>query len=197
MSAPPFGNTDGYYPGRYSPGRGKAPAGLGAEWTNVTFAFHRLAVAFSLASAASVAACGGAPPPPPPAPTIVELTVHAAEDVNPDPTDRPSPILLRYYQLSGTAVFEKADYFQLHDREAALLGADLLDRQDLPMMPGVSRSVSFEAKPGAKSLGFVASFRDIDKAAWRAALPLPAHQTTKVTVRVEKLTLSVAPNAEK
>jgi type VI secretion system protein VasD len=162
---------------------------------DVTVASRRVSSALALALAGLLAACGGAPLPPPP--TVVELVVHAAEDVNPDPTGRPSPIVLHYYQLGGTAAFEKADYFQIHDKEAALLGADLLDRQDLPLTPGASQSVSFEAKPGTKSLGIIASYRDIDKAVWRAALPLPAQQKTKVMVQLNKLGLSVAPDNTK
>ncbi len=144
-----------------------------------------------LALVGFLAACSSPPPPPPP--TVVELTFSAAEDVNPDPSGRASPIIVRYYQLGATGAFEKADYFQIHDKEAALLGPDLFDRQDLAVTPGAVQKVSLEAKPSTKSLGVIASYRDIDHAVWRADVPIPANQTTKLKVRLDKLTLSITP----
>src|SRR5690348_15638669 len=52
--------------------------------------------------------------------TPVELTFVVSGDVNPDASGRPAPIFVRYYQLVETGAFERADYFQMHDKEAAL-----------------------------------------------------------------------------
>jgi len=103
---------------------------------------------------------------------------------------------VRWFQLVGTNAFEKADYFQLHDKEAAVLGADLLARDELPVAPGATQKVSFEAKSGIKFLGAIAAYRDIDNAVFRADVPIPANQTTKLKVKLDKLKLSIAPDAE-
>jgi type VI secretion system protein VasD len=139
-------------------------------------------------------ACGSKPPPPPPPPpTIVELTFSGANDVNPDPSGRASPIIVRYYQLAATGAFERADFFQIHDKEAALLGPDLIDRQELAVGPGVTQKVSFEAKPNTKFVGIIASYRDIDQAIWRADAPVPPNKTTKLKVQLDKLKLALVP----
>lgn len=127
---------------------------------------------------------------------MVELTFNAADDVNPDPSGRASPIILRYFQLAGTSAFEKADFFQIHDKEAAFLGPDLVAREEMPLVPGATQKVSFEAKPGAKFLGVIASYRDIDQAEWRADVPIPPNQTTKLKIQLDKLKLSVAPDGQ-
>jgi len=44
-----------------------------------------------------------------------------------------------------------------------------------------------------KSLGIIASYRDIDKAVWRADLLLPAQQKVKLKVQLDKLGLSITP----
>ena len=142
-----------------------------------------------------IAGCAEKPPPPPP-PTLVELTFIGADDLNPDPSGRASPVVVRWFQLVGANAFEKADFFQLHDKEAATLGADLLARDELPVAPGATQKVSFEAKAGTKFLGVIASYRDIDNAVFRADVPIPANQTTKLKVQLDKLKLSIAPNAE-
>ena len=126
---------------------------------------------------------------------MVELSFSASSDVNPDPSDRASPIIVRYYQLAGTSAFEKADYFQIHDKEGALLGPDLIAREEVPLTPGASQTASFEAKPTTKFLGVIASYRDIDNAVWRGDVPIPPNQTTKLKIQLDKLKLSIAPDA--
>ena len=37
---------------------------------------------------------------------------------------------------------------------------------------------------------------DIDNAVWHADVPIPANQTTKLKVQLDKLKLSIAPDAE-
>jgi type VI secretion system protein VasD len=135
--------------------------------------------------------CGSTPPP-----TIVELTFVAAPDINPNAGGRPQPIVVRYYQLAATSAFESADYFQLHDKDAALLGASLLDRQELPLTPGASQKISITAKPGITAIGIAAGYRDIDRAQWRADAPVAAGKTTNLKVEVSKLSVSVAPDGK-
>jgi type VI secretion system protein VasD len=126
---------------------------------------------------------------------MVELTFDAAVDVNPDGSGRPSPIIVRYYQLAATAGFDKADYFQIHNKEAALLGPDLLASGEAPLAPGVTQKASFEAKPGTKFVGVIASYYNIDQAVWRGEVAIPPNQTTKLKVQLDKLKLSIAPDA--
>jgi len=145
-----------------------------------------------LALAGLAAGCGASPPPPP-VTTPVQLTFMASADINPDVSGRAAPVVLRYYQLGGTGAFERADYFQLHDKDAALLGQDLLDRQELPLTPGATQTVAFEAKPGTKAVGIIAAYRDIDRALWRVDAPITTGQKASLTVRVEKLKLTIAP----
>jgi type VI secretion system protein VasD len=141
-----------------------------------------------------VAACGSSPPPPPP--TVVSLNFAAAPDVNPDGSGRPSPIIIRYYQLGATSAFDGADYFQLRDKEAALLGPALIDRQDLALTPGATQDVKLQPKPEAKFIGVVASYRDIDHAGWRAEVAIPPNKTTMVKVQVDKSKLSISSESK-
>jgi type VI secretion system protein VasD len=135
-------------------------------------------------------------PPPPPPPTVVVLNFAVSPDVNPDLSGRPSPISMRYYQLAATSAFDNSDYFQIHDKETTLLGPVLLDREDLPLLPGAQQDATFDPKPGTKFIGFIASYRDIDHAAWRAEVAIPPNKTTTVKVQVEKLKLTVSAESE-
>jgi type VI secretion system protein VasD len=137
----------------------------------------------------ALAACGGAPPPPP---TVAAVAIAAAADVNPDASGQPAPVAVRVYQLASTAAFERADFFDLRQNDQAVLGADMLGRDEFLITPGGSQQLSVEMKPGAKYIGVVAAFRDIQRANWRATAAPPANQTTAVRVTIQGLNVSVA-----
>jgi type VI secretion system protein VasD len=145
-----------------------------------------------LALAPLLAACGSKPPPP----TIVQLTVKASPTINPNAENRPSPVVLRAYQLAATDAFEKADFFQLYEKDAATLGADLADRQEITLAPGDTKTVTIEFKPQARFLGIIAAFRSIDRARWRVDAPVPASKTTSLTVDVDELSVTIASSGK-
>ena len=146
-----------------------------------------------LVSALLLSACGSKPPPP----TIVQLNVKAAANINPDADNRSSPVILRAYQLAATDGFDKADFFQLYGKDAATLGADMADRQEIAVAPGETKTVTLEFKPNAKFLGIIAAFRSIDRATWRADAPVPANKTTSFTVTIDGLSVKLAAGGGK
>jgi type VI secretion system protein VasD len=135
----------------------------------------------------ALAACGGAPPP-----GIVELTITASNDINPDTGGRASPVVLRVYQLAGPTTFQAADFFQLFDKETPTLAADLVGREELTIPPGGTLSLTIPLKPNTQRIGIAAAFRDIDKASWRAVVEVPPNKTTKLKAEVAKLQVSLA-----
>ncbi|AET93658.1 hypothetical protein BYI23_D001480 (plasmid) [Burkholderia sp. YI23] len=144
-----------------------------------------------LAGALAVAACKSAPPPPPP-PTIVRIDVSALNKVNPDHSGRPSPVLVRVYELKATAAFDSADFFTLYGKDQATLGADLNAKNEFLLKPGEKQSIEQAAQPGTKFVAVVAAYRDIEHARWRAAVPVPPNQTTVMSVRIDTADVSIA-----
>jgi type VI secretion system protein VasD len=144
---------------------------------------------------AALVGCGGASPPPPP--TIAALTMTAAADVNPDASGAAAPVAVRVYQLASTAAFEQADFFQLYNNDQAVLGADLLGRDEVTITPGGTQQLVKELKPGVTAIGVVAAFRDIQHANWRAMAVPAANKTTAITVTIQGLnvTVSTAPGS--
>jgi type VI secretion system protein VasD len=140
------------------------------------------------------AGCSSPPPPPepPPPPGVVELTVTAAEDINPDPSGRPSPAMMRVYQLADATRFQAADFFQLTDNDAAVLGSDPVARVEFAISPGQERSLTLPLKPNAQFIGVTVAFRDIDRAGWRAVADVPPHGTTELNATLERLRISLA-----
>ena len=143
--------------------------------------------AFVAGGLSLIAACSGSP-----SPGSVDLTISAANDINPDPAGRASPVVLRIYQLAGGTQFQAADFFQLFDKETPTLGPDLVGREEVTIAPGSTRSLTVALKPNAQAIGIAASFRDIDKANWRAVVDVPPTKTTKLKAEVKKLQVSLA-----
>jgi type VI secretion system protein VasD len=127
---------------------------------------------------------------PPPPPGVIELTLRAEGGINPDASGRPSPVVVRVYQLASSPKFDTADFFQLFDQETATLGADLSTREEVALAPGETRVITAELKPGAQFVGLVAAFRDIDASSWRALRAVPAQGTTKLAAALSGLRLS-------
>ncbi len=152
--------------------------------TGIKAAFLGLAVS----AAAALGACGGSPPPP----TIADVTITASADANPDVAGRGAPVAVRVYQLTSTAAFEQADFFELYQREQEVLGADLAGRDELLITPGGTQQLRKELRPGVNYIGVVAAFRDVQNANWRATAAPPPNQTTVVTVSVQGLGVNVS-----
>jgi type VI secretion system protein VasD len=134
-----------------------------------------------------ITACSGSP-----SPGIVELTVSAANDINPDAAGRASPVVLRVYQLAAGTQFQAADFFQLFEKETPTLGPDLVAREELTVAPGDTRKLTITLKPNAQTIGIAASFRDIDHASWRAAMDVPPSKKSKLNAEVKKLQVTLA-----
>ena len=140
-----------------------------------------------------VAACSSAPPPPPP--TVVNLTLTTTADVNPSASGQGAPVVLRVYQLSSSAGFEKAEFYRLYNSDIATLGADIAKKDEYLLPPGTSKTVSVQPPTNVTALGVFAAYRDFSHANWRGTTPVPPNKTTDVSVRADAkgVTITAAP----
>jgi type VI secretion system protein VasD len=132
----------------------------------MTRIFRTLSIALLMASCLTLTACKSAPP----KPKVLKLNVAVSADANPDAQNRPSPIVIRIYQLKDDAAFKDADFFALYDKEQATLAASLISRQEFEVAPGAQKVVDYQLAPDAKFFGVAAGYRNIRDAAWRAEI---------------------------
>ena len=64
-------------------------------------------------------------------PPSTKLHFKVAADINPDIEGRPSPVIIRVYELASKTVFENQDFFALYDNPEAILRTDLLKKDEL------------------------------------------------------------------
>lgn len=152
----------------------------------------RLASTVALALVVTVVLALSACAAKPPKPVKAHLTVAARADVNPDAAGRPSPVIVRVYQLKDDAAFSGADFFAVFDQEQATLGPSLIGREEFVMAPGAEQSLEYPVSQDASFVGVVAAFRDIRNAEWRVLEPAPRKQLkdvikdTTVSIVVER-----------
>jgi type VI secretion system protein VasD len=129
-------------------------------------------------------AFSGCASPPKPVISTLQISVEAAADTNPDARRRASPITVRVYALKTLGAFESADFFSLFEKDQALLGAEVVAREELLLRPGETKVLNMKLGPEAKSIAYFAAFRDLEKATWRGSKAIVVGQAANVKVRV-------------
>ncbi|OAI17642.1 type VI secretion protein [Methylomonas lenta] len=141
--------------------------------------------------------CAGDPPVevPPLPPTIVNLQINPAADLNADINGNGAPVMLRIYELREQSNFKSADFFALFNDDKATLAADLARKQELLLQPGDAKNISLQPEDDVRAVGLFAGFRQLDTAQWRVVTPFKAHetQTLVVTLKNNQMTLETAP----
>ena len=143
-----------------------------------------------------VAACGAkeTPPPPPiapPEPTSVMLEIETAGDINPNPMGRPSPLVLRIYQLKSPSGFEKADFMSLYEKEEAVLGRDLVKKEEIILKVNEKQTIPVEVEDDTNALGLMAVFRNYEQSQWKATAVIIRHQPNQMNVNIRGNTLTM------
>jgi type VI secretion system protein VasD len=132
------------------------------------------------------------PPPPPPKPTIVWASLETQKDVNPDSRGRSSPVVIKFFELKSLAAFNSADFFSIFERDRETLGAELIAREEFQLMPEQKQRFERQLQPETNYIGVVAAFRELERAQWRAAVPVPPNQTTALIVRLQDNHVSIS-----
>lgn len=135
-----------------------------------------------MAAAALMLGCSSGPKLPKPVkPVQLDITLTAAADLNPDGRNRPSPAVVRIYELQATAGFDAADFFSLFDKDRETLGVDMNTRDEFVLQPGQTLTIKREAKSDTRHVAVLVAYRDLERARWRAATPVAAPLTMTQT----------------
>jgi type VI secretion system protein VasD len=145
-------------------------------------ALQGLAVAALLA----LAGCAAGPP----KPTPVKATLQASATMNPDARKRASPLVVRVYELKSSAAFDAADFLSLYERDQATLAAEMVGREEFTLRPGESRPWEKTVGPEVRFIGVMAAYRDIERARWKALIPLKASTKNVIVIKADEITIT-------
>ena len=151
-----------------------------------------LCIGLAPALLAAVAGCswGGGEEPPPPD-TVARLTLIAMEDVNPNVAGVPSPMVVVYYELAERQAFDGAEFSDLFYDDGSALGDDVKERLEFRVEPGQIIRTNRILDPETRHLGFVAGYREIERAQWRIAADVEPATTRDQTLVVGARSLSL------
>ena len=151
------------------------------------------ALAVGAAGAGALSGCGmlkKAPPaPPPPRPGGLVINVTASAGVNPNANNRPSPVVVRLYELKASAQFESADFLSLYDKDQSVLGADIVSRDEFVLAPGDKKAITKPLVADTKFIGVVAAFRDLERARWRAVAAVQPNKNNVIAITVDGISV--------
>jgi type VI secretion system protein VasD len=133
--------------------------------------------------------CGG-----PPAPPVVDVTVRATADINPNPAGTPVSVAVRLYSLTARGRFESADVYSLMQREAQTLGTESMGFEEVVVRPGETRKVTLMPKPGVRFIGIAVLFRDIDRAQWRMVAPIAESGLSRFALSISGTRAALVPS---
>jgi len=128
-----------------------------------------------------------------PDPTLLNLQISTSADANPDTRKRPSPLVLRVYELSGHALFDTADFLALFEHDRETLGAEMLGKEEWVMAPGSVRTLERKLAPEVRHLGILAGYRDLERARWRLVVPVKPQVRNTVRLRADARALGIDP----
>lgn len=127
-----------------------------------------------------LAGCGGGPP----EPAIVDLTIRASSNINPNAAGTPVAVAVRVYSLMNRGRFSSADAYALMERESATLGDESAGMEEAVMRPGETRKLTLNPKMGVRYIGVAVLFREIDRSQWRAIASIAPVGLTRLTLTI-------------
>lgn len=126
-----------------------------------------------------------------PKPSKVSGAIQANVQLNPSVTNRPSPVLLRIYELKSATVFNSADFMALFQGDQATLAADLVSREEMMLQPGEQRPYNKTLAPETRFIAVMAAYRNLERATWRQAVAVLPGREQVLQIRADTLAVSV------
>ncbi|WP_455207904.1 type VI secretion system lipoprotein TssJ [Kaarinaea lacus] len=122
----------------------------------------------------------------------IDITIKAEKDVNPDANGNPTPVLVKFYELSDIEAFRNADFTALMNNEQAAIGKTIVRREEFELKPEEHRSIVRRAKKGVRYIGILAAYQNVTNIKWRTIVSLNPDGTTEFVLHLEKTGMTVS-----
>lgn len=120
-------------------------------------------------------------------PPSTDLIISVSKNVNPDASERPSPVVMKIFELSSRTIFDTQDFFSLYDTPEKTLGPDLLKKDELELQPDSVKEYKMSLNRNTRYVGVVVAYRNIDQARWRAVIEVDPTGYDDINVNVEAI----------
>ncbi|WP_413403545.1 type VI secretion system lipoprotein TssJ [Pseudoalteromonas sp. KJ71-7] len=120
-------------------------------------------------------------------PPSTDLIINVSKNVNPDTSERPSPVVMKIFELSSRTIFDTQDFFSLYDTPEKILGPDLLKKDELELQPDSVQQYKMSLNRNTRYVGVVVAYRNIDQARWRAVIEVDPTGYDDININVEAI----------
>lgn len=118
--------------------------------------------------------------------TDFALTFVVDDNINPDESNVPSPVIVRMYELTSTKLFENANFIDLYERDAEVLGKGLIGQQVLKAVkPGETRLSRFVLSKDTKYIGLYVEFLEFENAKYKVTIPIAQTNVVSSSAKVQ------------
>lgn len=118
--------------------------------------------------------------------TDFQLSFVAEENINPDDSKIPSPVIVRMYELKSTKLFEKANFIDLYESDAEVLGKSLIAQQVLKAIkPGEARTADFVLSKDTQYIGLYVEFLQFENAKYKVTIPIAQTNVISSSAKVQ------------
>ena len=118
--------------------------------------------------------------------TKINLKLTGSDQLNPDLNGRPSPIVVRLFELKYPVTFENADFFSLYERAKESLNPDLVASEELELRPGETVELKLSVEEGSRYVGILAAYRDLPDTQWRHTVQITPLELTEADLTLDQ-----------
>ena len=112
------------------------------------------------------------------------LSLQVSLDTNRNLYGRPSPVVVRVFQLANSQAFLRATLTQLSTSPEQILRSDFLGQEVFLLRPGEPYRYHFIPEPRMRDIGVIVEYRSIDEARWRVVSRVDQGKTPDVFVSI-------------
>lgn len=115
-----------------------------------------------------------------------KLSFVVADDLNPDDSRVPSPVIIRMYELQDVKAFKKSNFIDLYERDIEILGESMLTRQMLkPIKPGQQSQSDFVLSKETRFVGLYVEFLQYENAKYKLTIPVEKNIKANAFAKVQ------------
>ena len=112
--------------------------------------------------------------------------MEGSKFLNLDDSGAALPVIVRIYQLSSKDRIENADFMSLWKTDQNVLDGDILDRQEITLLPDSKMVLEVDPKKHPEYLVVMAIFRKPQGNTWRQIIPLKESKVRVVQITVHE-----------
>ncbi|MCC8955317.1 type VI secretion system lipoprotein TssJ [Bradyrhizobium sp. Pear77] len=129
--------------------------------------------------------------------TPIKFVIEADELVNPNAHGKPSPVVVRIYELKSTTTFTQAQFFELFDDDTKRLGPDLVAKREVELTPGDKVDFERDTPIETRNVGVIAGFRAGNDAQWRSTAEIKPDRDNRILVKLTARAVSIEQEASR